>query len=212
LPRKLQKIRLKQHKHNHSYFGYILKTGFLPGFFIAQHKKGRWMMKKMALISGLILSLALFGGQLAEAAPPGGYIGFSLGSADVKEIDESDSAYKLFGGWTANEYFGLEVAFVDLGSYPTFFGMADAYGVAFDVVGYLPLGNNFNLMGKLGIFSWTVDVDFLNATDDGTDLTYGLGVQYDFNNRFSIRGEWEEFTDVSGSDISLLSAGVLYTF
>lgn len=169
-------------------------------------------MKKISSILGLILGLVLFGGQFAHAAPPGGYIGFSLGSADVKEIDESDSAFKLYGGWTANQNLGLEIAFVDLGSYPTIFGPADTFGVAFDVVGYLPVGNNFNLMGKIGIFAWTVDVDLFNASDDGTDLTYGLGVQYDFNNRLSIRGEWEEFSDVSGSDISLLSAGILYTF
>ena len=169
-------------------------------------------MNKQFSIFGLILVLVFVGGQLAHAANPGGYIGFSLGSADAKEIDESDSAYKLFGGWTANQYLGLEAALVDLGSYPTIFGSADTSGVAFDVVGYLPLGSNFNLLGKIGLFAWNVDVDSINASDDGTDLTYGLGVQYDFNNRFSIRGEWEEFSDVSDSDISLLSAGVLYTF
>jgi len=160
----------------------------------------------LALLSGLIF----LHGQPAEAAPPGGYIGFGLGSADVEEIDESDTAFKLFGGWTANQNLGVDIAFIDLGTYQS--GLADAYGVAFDVVGYLPLGNNFNILGKLGMFAWTVDVDILNASDDGTDLTYGLGVQYDFTRHLSIRGEWEEFSDVSGSDISMLSAGILYRF
>lgn len=163
-------------------------------------------MTPLVVLFGLLLIV----GQHVQAAPLGGYIGFSLGSADVEEIDESDTAFKLLGGWIANQNLGLEVAFIDLGSYQS--GLTDAYGVAFDVVGYLPLGNNFNIMGKLGMFAWTVDVDILNASDDGTDLTYGLGVQFDVTNRLSLRGEWEEFTDVSGSDISMLSAGMLYTF
>jgi len=167
-------------------------------------------MKSNKTTTALLFGMLLSGGQAAQAAPPGGYIGFSLGSADVKEIDETDTAYKLVAGWTVNQNLGVDFSFVDLGTYQM--GLADAYGVAFDVVGYLPLGNNFNILGKLGMFAWTVDVDIINASDDGTDLTYGLGVQYDFTNRLSLRGEWEEFSDVSGSDISLLSAGIIYTF
>lgn len=158
----------------------------------------------------VLFGLLLFVGQQAQAALPGGYIGFGLGSADVEEIDESDTAFKLLGGWIANQNLGLEVGFIDLGSYQS--GHTDAYGMAFDVVGYLPLGNNFDIMGKLGMLAWTVDVDILNASDDGTDLTYGLGMQFNVTNRLSLRGEWEEFADVSGSDISMLSVGVLYTF
>ena len=167
-------------------------------------------MKSNKTSLALLFGLLLFGSQAAQAAPPGGYIGFGLGSADIKEIDETDTAYKLVAGWTANQNLGVEVAFIDLGTYQS--GLADAYGVVFDVVGYLPLGNNFNILGKLGMFAWTVDVDMINASDDGTDLTYGLGVQYDFTNRLFLRGEWEEYFDVSGSDISLLSAGISYTF
>jgi len=37
-------------------------------------------------------------------------------------------------------------------------------------------------------------------------------LQYDLNDRVSIRGEWEEYKDVNDSDISLLSAGLIYTF
>ena len=168
------------------------------------------MEKNTVATFGLVLILTFFGGQLVHAAPPGGYVGFSLGSADDDVLDESDTGYKIFGGYTFNSNFGLEIAYVDLGSYLD--GYLDQYGVAFDVVGYLPVGNNFNILGKLGMFAWSVDVDAIYASETGTDLTYGLGVQYDFNNRLSIRGEWEAFDDVLGGDVSLLSAGILYTF
>ena len=165
-------------------------------------------MKKIIATFGLILCLALFGGQIAHAAPPVGYIGFSLGSADDDVLSESDTGYKFFGGYTVNNNLGFEIAYVDLGQYVD--GLLEQYGVAFEVVGYLPLSSKLDLMGKVGMFAWTIDV--LNASDDGTDLTYGLGVQYDLNNRLYVRGEWEQFTDVSGGDVSLLSAGLLYTF
>jgi hypothetical protein len=41
----------------------------------------------------LLLGLVLFGGLAAQAAPPGGYVGFSLGSAEVKDIDEAGLIY-----------------------------------------------------------------------------------------------------------------------
>ena len=165
-------------------------------------------MKKITATFGLILCLALFGGQIAHAAPPVGYIGFSLGSADDDVLSESDTGYKFFGGYTVNNNLGFEIAYVDLGQYVD--GFLDQYGVAFEAVGYLPLSSNLDLMGKVGMFAWTVDDSYY--IDYGTDLTYGLGVQYDLNNRVYVRGEWEQFTDVSGGDVSLLSAGLVYTF
>ena len=167
-------------------------------------------MKKIIATFGLVLCLALFGGQIVHAAPPVGYIGFSIGSADDDVLSESDTGFKFFGGYTLNNNIGFEIAFVDLGQYVD--GMLDQYGVAFEVVGYLPLSSNLDLMAKVGMFAWTVDVDTYYAYDDGTDLTYGLGVQYDLNNRLFVRGEWEQFSDVAGGDVSLLSAGLVYAF
>ena len=156
----------------------------------------------------LVLCLALFGGQITHAAPPVGYIGFSLGSANDDVLSESDTGYKFYGGYTVNNNLGFEIAFVDLGQYVG--RSLDQYGVAFEAVGYIPLSNNLDLMGKVGLFAWTVEDRYY--IDYGTDLTYGLGVQYDLNNRVYVRGEWEQFTDVSGGDVSLLSAGLVYKF
>lgn len=143
-----------------------------------------------------------------HAVEPGGYLGFSIGSADDDVLDESDTGYKILGGFNANNNIGFEIAFVDLGSYVN--DLLDQYGVAFEVVGYLPVANNFDLFGKLGIFSWTVEVGA--ADDDGTDLTYGFGGAFRASPQISVRAEWERFTDISGGDVDLLSAGVTYHF
>ena len=167
-------------------------------------------MKKCIATYGLILCLALSGGQITHASPPSHYIGFSLGTVDDDVLSESDTGFKYYAGLTLNNNLGFEVSYVDLGQYID--GTLAQYGIAFQAVGYFPVSNSFNLIGKVGIFSWTVDVDGFYAYDDGNDLTYGFGVQYDFDNRISIRGEWEQFSDVAGGDITLVSAGLLYAF
>lgn len=154
-----------------------------------------------------------------HAVNSGWYMGFNMGSAEVDTINESDLGYKFYGGYLG-ENFGAEMAFVGLGDGYTPDNL-DVSGLSFEFIGRLPVSSSFSLLGKFGIFWWTVencDTGYYyyycpyGTYNDGSDLTYGLGLQYDFNNRISIRGEWEEFNDVSGSDISLLSAGILYTF
>ena len=34
----------------------------------------------------------------------------------IEEYDSDDTAWKAFGGWNLNEWFGLELAYVNLGS------------------------------------------------------------------------------------------------
>lgn len=164
-------------------------------------------VKKIASSFLFAVSLIFFtqGGLAAES---GGYIGFSLGEADDEILNESDTGYKLLGGYRATENLGGEIAFVDLGSYVN--NLLDQYGVSFQGVGYLPVGHNLDLFGKLGLFAWTVDVG--GFTDDGMDLTYGFGASLRIDNRVSVRAEWERFTDISGGDVDLLSAGIAYHF
>ncbi len=171
------------------------------------------LSKKMIMpICSAVLFVTFTG--MACSADQGGYLGFSLGQADDDVLNETDTAYKLLGGFTSRNL-GIEIAFVDLGSYAAFdpfFGpvVLDQYGLAFEGVGYLPVANNVDLFGKLGIFAWTVDIGY--ATDDGTDLTYGFGGSFRMNDQISLRAEWERFTDVSGGDVDLLSAGFAYHF
>lgn len=161
--------------------------------------------KTCSVLLAWILMLCANG---ASAVQPGGYLGFSLGSADDDVFNESDTGYKLVAGYAVNQNLGAEIAFVDLGSYIN--GLVDQYGVSFQGVGYIPLGSNLDLFGKFGLFSWTFDVGF--ATDDGTDLTYGFGGNLRMGKQLSLRAEWERFTDISGGDVDLLSAGITYHF
>ena len=177
-------------------------------------------MGKNLLLDCLLIILSLLSLYTTSyAVNTGWYMGFNMGSAEVDVINESDLGYKFYGGYLG-ENFGAEMGFAGLGDGYTPDNL-DIYGLSFDFIGRLPLSASFSVLGKFGLFWWTVEnCDYgyyyyycpPGSYDDGSDLTYGLGLQYDVNDRVSIRGEWEEFKDISGSDVSLLSAGLIYTF
>ena len=174
-------------------------------------------LKKLLIFYIVFLGSSLIPGHAANS---GWYMGFNMGSAEVDTINESDLGYKFYGGYLG-AHFGAEMAFAGLGDGYTPDNL-DVSGLSFEFIGRLPISSSFSLLGKFGIFWWTVDnCDAgyyyyyycpYGTYNDGSDLTYGLGLQYDLNDRVSIRGEWQDFQDVNGSDISLLSAGVIYTF
>jgi OOP family OmpA-OmpF porin len=182
-------------------------------------------LKKNVFIDKLKKSLFIFLVVLvscimpSHAANSGWYMGFNMGSAEVETINESDLGYKFYGGYLGKN-FGAEFAFLGLGDGYTPDNL-DVSGASFEFIGRLPIGSSFSLLGKFGILWWTVencDTGYYwyycpyGTYNDGSDLTYGLGLQYDLNDRVSLRGEWQEFNDVNNSDISLFSGGIIYTF
>jgi len=172
------------------------------------------------------------------------YAGVSVGQSEADigacdldiscSKDETDTGVKVFAGYQFNPNGAFEFGYVDLGKFKasgvdSFFGNAsidwEASGFTATVVGTLPVNQNFALMGKLGIFFWDLDIharaSFFGSgsdSDSGTDLTYGLGVKYDFTKTFGMRAEWERFQDVGDnsttgqSDIDLFSVGVVFKF
>lgn len=165
-------------------------------------------MKKQYLINiGVVM--ALVGFVNAAQAEQGWYIGMGAGQAKDKVFDETDTGFKLVGGYRSNEYFAFEMSYVDLGSYPTYFGSFDEYGLGIEAIGSVPIGERFSVFARGGIFSWTVEFD--GAEGEGEDLTYGLGAAIDMNEHWQIRGEWQRF-DVDEGDVDLISAGFNYLF
>jgi opacity protein-like surface antigen len=50
-----------------------------------------------------------------------------------------------------------------------------------------------------------------SATADGTDVSLGLGVSYNFTRNLALRAEWEMF-QTDEADATLLSIGALFRF
>lgn len=183
-------------------------------------------MKKSVLAAILASSISL----PVIAADTGFYVGGSVGRSDYGvgpgdlgmtsgTVDDTDTAYKVFGGYNFTRNFGVEAAYVDLGDL-TFSGnvgatpvsgSADVEGFNISAVLTAPINERFSVFGKLGAFVW--DGDFsANSTavswsgsDSGTDFSAGLGASYSFNKNLSLRAEYEYFDDV---DTNLWTVGV----
>lgn len=161
----------------------------------------------------MIVLVGAISAPIASAQEMGWYVGGGFGSSDDAVLDETASALKLFGGYQFNKNLAAEAAFVDLGEFDAL-GLPNAleqYGLAFQVVGLVPIGQRGAFFGKAGLFLW--DVDFLGTTvDDGTSAAFGVGGEFDFSERWGARIEWERFNDISGGDVDLISGSVVYRF
>ena len=76
------------------------------------------MRNGMVLNGFAIVSLA-FGAAAHAEVTPGFYVGASIGQGTVKvdsvDFDESDTAFKVFGGYSFNQHFAIELAYFDGG-------------------------------------------------------------------------------------------------
>ncbi|HWM42885.1 MAG TPA: outer membrane beta-barrel protein [Burkholderiales bacterium] len=148
-----------------------------------------------------------------------------------QSVDGKDTAWKIFGGFMFNRHFGLEVGYVDLGevSYsgttdafgpiePVTDGKVEVWGLNISAIGALPVTEQFSVFGKLGLFFWDAEANDttgglpFSAQDDGADLSFGVGLSYNFTRNLGVRAEWEMFQKVSDADASLVSVGLLWRF
>lgn len=184
-------------------------------------------------VSALAAASCFFSAQ----APAQGYLGASLGQSDADEdvaagliddgnVDTKDTAFKIFGGYQFNRNFALEAAYIDLGevSYSGTFGGAavtggsvETTGFNLSAVGILLVNEKFSVFGKVGVFVWEAEANDVtggvpfSASDDGADLSFGLGASYAITPSLSLRAEWERL-ESSDADADILSIGVAFRF
>lgn len=150
----------------------------------------------------------------------GGSAGQSTVEVDSAGFDESDTGFKLFGGWNAMTHLRVEGGYADLGG-PS--GSVDGVDAEADVsawdafaTGVIPLGK-WELFGKAGFVMWDADVRVssgpfsVRESSDGTDIAYGVGTAYRLGDGFGLRLEWEVF-DFDDADVNMISGGIEFRF
>lgn len=161
--------------------------------------------KFKSLFTGIISTAAiLLSTTHAKAVDTGGYIGFGYGDTEDIILNEEDTGVKFYGGFTFDDVLGIEYSYVDLGTYLN--NSLSQDGIAIEGVLYFPLRPSTDVFVKGGIFSW--EVNTASATEYGTDPVFGAGIQIMFNRRTSMRIEWQQFQNVSGGDVELISLGL----
>lgn len=160
----------------------------------------------------------------------------------ISNCKDTDTAWKIFGGYEFTPNLAVELGYNDFGRISgdatvvvggsTFTGSAKIEATAFELtgIGTLPLGHQFSLYGKLGVYyaetKSSADVrqttppfasGSSSTSDNNSNLTFGLGARYDITSNIGIRAEWQRFSKVGGDntgkgDIDVLAIGGLYRF
>jgi len=192
-------------------------------------------MNRMKTAFAIVLPaafLAVSAPAIAQQSDAGWYIGGSYGmtSFDIDtagiispSLDDSDSGFKIFGGFQFTKNWGMEFGYVDFGKA----GLAGSvFGIPFtsDVgvtaftfagTGTLPLNESFSLLGKVGLWMWDTGcsgaICVSSASDSDTDLFYGIGARYNINKNLSVQVEFETFSAEDDS-VNMTSVGLRYKF
>ena len=194
-------------------------------------------MKTKALIAVAALGAAAFSlPAMAQMSMSSAYIGGGLGQSKFKDgcggsfpgvsCDDKDTAFKIFGGYQFNKNIAAEVGYTDLGKAKASGGgvtaEAKATAIELDAVGAFPVWQQLSILGRLGLYygEGKLDAPGVSGKKNTTDLTYGLGVGWDFTKNLGVRGEWQRYSKMkfeaagtSGdSDIDVLGVSVLWRF
>ena len=184
-------------------------------------------------------SVGLSSSLHAQMSTSNVYLGAGIGQTKFKDAceassaaglscDDSDTGYRFFGGYQFNRNLAAEIGYAELGK-ATSSGVVLGVPVSgnwkarvWDVVavGIMPLNEQFSLLGKLGVALWRLDASLIPAATSsptGTDLTWGIGGQYDFTKKVGMRVEWQKYKDIGDdttgkSDASAFSASALFRF
>ncbi len=141
------------------------------------------------------------------------YVGASIGDSNVS-LDNYNKpvGYKFFIGADINDRFGLELGLINLGDFTIGSLSTKISGTELSAVGFIPVGSDGKLFGKIGLFNWNIDSNSISS--NGTDFTLGLGIQFPVKDNILFRLEYQEFRDIrnSSDDFTFLSIGLAVKF
>lgn len=172
-------------------------------------------MKRISIVFLALLALSVALPAAAQLNMSSVYVGGSLGQAKAKDscsgCDDKDTTWGVFGGYRVNRYVAAELGYHDLGSY----GPIDANAWELVGVGSWPITDQFSVYGKLG--GYRGKFEGAGASESNTDLTYGLGLQFDLNKNVGLRGEWQRYPSMGGGafnniDVDVLRVSALWNF
>ena len=149
--------------------------------------------------------------------------------------DDRKTGFKWFAGYQINKYVALEGGYFDLRKFGfvaatvplgTLTGDIKLTGYNLDLVGTVPLTDRFSAFARVGannaqatdhfVGTGFVNVINPNPRKRDTNIKYGVGLQYAFNDALAMRVEGERYrvNDAVGNrgDIDLISAGLIYRF
>lgn len=152
-------------------------------------------------------------------------------------LDDTDTGWRIVGGWQFHDNVALEIGYVDFGDmqYSVNTTTADPDGFVAALAARTPLMSSGYTVGltatmpipgmsagspyviaRGGLYIWDSEETFTGGTtpvrrsDNGTDFTFGLGVGFQVSDEVDVELTWERF----GSDtkVNFLNIGARYRF
>lgn len=181
------------------------------------------MHKFMVLVAGLFaLSTA------AQAADNGVYVGVGIGQATVEidnlagissaDFDGEDLGYKVIAGVRPLDWLAFEANYINFGEPDDTLAGAKLRSEGDGFAGYalgLVAAGPVDLFAKVGVLAWDSEITNPDvgrlAEDDGTDLAYGVGLQFRLLS-LGVRAEYEIFDIDDVDTANMISVGLTYTF
>lgn len=202
------------------------------------------MTQSRLLTSRLCLALAsltLSAGAMAQVSATessnsvyrtgNSYIGLSAGRTDFKlgddatayDRDRHNMAYGInMGSYFKDSNLGAELGYVDFGNIDRAGGRTRAHGVNLSLIGRVPVGSSFNLLGKVGGIYSRTNVSAAPGSGVSTggesdlDWTYGVGVEFAFARQWSAVLQYDDynmkFAGGARERVSNLALGVRYLY
>ncbi|MBT8067809.1 MAG: DUF11 domain-containing protein [Gammaproteobacteria bacterium] len=163
-------------------------------------------------------------------------LGWSINNPSVKE---SNAAWKAYLGYAFNEYVAVEGGYADLGKVVTQYGVSippsqipailrDTFNIhPYQGDGWFgaavftwPVSpDRFNAYARIGMWGWESNLDVrvisggsgsITDRESGTDTMYALGVEWQYNEQWSLTAEWERYKLNEWLDVP--SIGVRFAF
>jgi OOP family OmpA-OmpF porin len=203
------------------------------------------MKKSHRIISTLFVaaaSLALAAGAQAQSSSSSttdytlygsgnSYIGLNAGLTDytlndgtgLYGSDKRTSTYSLYAGsYFRESNLGMELGYTNFGNVSRAGGTTKADGLNLSLMGRIPLGSSFNLLGKLGTTYARTDVSsaagsgVTAGSESGFDWAYGVGAEYAFSRQWSGVLQYDEvYAKYAGGirdSIRVTSLGARYRY
>ena len=186
-------------------------------------------MRIASVITALGLVAAVFALPASAQTPGGWYIGYKAGQSKYNfsctgTCSDTGAGYGLFGGVGLHPNVAVEFGYADLGK--TTFGASNLRATLWEAsaVGAWWFGSRqqFGVLGRLGAYTGdlksTTPSTGAELKHGTTDLTYGLGGQWNLSSKFGARVEYQKYSKLGGGgfstkeDVDLLSLGLLYKF
>ena len=182
-------------------------------------------------IVGFVAALAVAMPAMAQRFSSGPYVGATVGHATSSDFclgagspcDDKDVAWRVLGGYQIYRWLGAEVGFHQFGSNSNPAGPNDAKGQALEVVGVASYALNpmWSVYGKAGAYRGRLrGSDNLGNSFNvsSTDVTYGLGLQWNLLDQLSLRAELQYYPQMGGgnagpsTDFEVWSVGAIFRF